>query len=267
LNYRLGKLPAKADLRRLRMALFTSAVLAAPPATCDRTYGLTDWTPMGNSGEDAPPPGVRVCGDCAYAGIGHAIMAWSLGAAKKPLILSANTIVDAYAAGTGYDPATGAGDNGAALINVLEQHRTIGIGGNKNVGYAGVDLTDPIHTRQAIYYFGGAYVGLMLPQTAMEQTQANLVWTKPWYSETIGGHCVYILSYDATHIWCITWGQIQCMTWEFFFAYCDESFVIVDPLWIGENDMSPVGLNIPALIAAQNVVNARSLSPPVQIAA
>lgn len=259
----LGKTPAVADPRRLRMALYTAAVLPDPPATSDRTFGITEWTPMGNSGEDEPPPGVRVCGDCAYAAIGHAIMAWSMATAKKPLILSAQTIVQAYATGTGYDPVSGAGDNGAALINVLEQQRGVGIGGNKCLAYAGVDLSDPIHTRQAIHYFGGAYIGLMLPESAMQQTDAGLVWTKPWFSPTIGGHAIQLLSYDANHIWAITWGKIQCMTLEFYQAFCDEAFVVVDPLWMDDKDMSPVGLNLAALVAAQTVVNTRSFRPPL----
>ena len=57
------------------------------------------------------------------------------------------------------------------------------------------------------------------------------------------------------------------MTWEFYTSFCDEAFVVVDPLWLDANDMSPVGLNLAALTAAQYVVNARPTPPPASLAA
>ena len=218
MKYLLGKHAPKADARRFMLASYTSAQLPAPPAQCDRTYGITDWTPMGNCGEDAPPPGVKVCGDCAYAGIGHMIMAWSMGSTKKPLILPDTTIVQAYADGTGYNPVTGLGDNGSNLMDVLEQHRLKGIGGNQNVGHGALDIRNQTQIMQAVYLFGGAYIGVQLPASAEEQTEANLTWTTPWFSPIKGGHCVPIVAYTATHLWCITWAKFQAMTWDFFSA-------------------------------------------------
>ncbi|HEX3732609.1 MAG TPA: hypothetical protein VHU91_06795 [Mycobacteriales bacterium] len=266
MNYKLGKHAATADPRRLMMSAFTSARLPAPPATCDRTYGITDWTPMGNSGEDAPPPGVKVCGDCAYAGPGHMVMAWSMGTTKKPLIIPDTEIVAAYASGTGYNPVTGAGDNGSSMPAVCEQWRTKGIGGNKITAYGALDQSRQVSIQQAVYLFGAAFVGLMLPQSAMQQTEANLVWTTPWFSPIIGGHAVPILAYDAVHIWLITWAKIQCATWDFLFRYMDEAFACIDPLWIASDGLAPdSGLNVPALVADLDLVSAKPTLPPSQL--
>jgi hypothetical protein len=248
-----GKLPAKADPRRLMFASYTAAALPAPPATCDRTYGLTAWGMMGND---------RL-GDCAYAAVGHHIQAWSLGTTKKPLTLSDETIIGAYAAGTGYNPATGQGDNGSVMLNVLEQWRTQGIGGNKILASAGLDLRNPAHIKEAIYYYGGVYAGFNLPKSAEEQTEANTVWSSPWFSPIIGGHAIALLSYTSEYVWAITWGKVQCLTWDFLFRYIDEAFVIVDPLWISGTGVSPSNLKIDALIADLGVVARVNLAPPV----
>lgn len=263
---KLGKHAAKADARRLMLAAYMSATLPAPPATCDRTYGITDWTAMGNSGEDEPPPGVKVCGDCAYAAPGHMVMGWSMGTAKTPLIIPAPEIVAAYAAGTGYNPVTGLGDNGSSMPSVCEQWRSTGIGGNKISAYGALDLRNPVAIQQAVYLFGGAYIGLNLPGSAEQQTDANLVWTTPWFSPIIGGHAVCILSYDAVHAWLITWGKIQCATWDFLFRYMDEAFACIDPLWVGTNGLAPdSGLNLPALVSSLNLVTAQPAPLPSQL--
>jgi hypothetical protein len=248
-----GKQPARADARRIQLAVYQSAILPPAPVTCDRTYGLTDWGVMRND----------TIGLCAYASAGHMQMGWSLGARKKAVIIPDADIVQAYAVGTGYDPATGAGDNGSNLLNVQEQWRTAGIAGNRIVASGALDLRNAGSIREAVYYYGGAYIGVMLPASAEQQTDAGLVWTTPWFSPIVGGHAVPILSYDAHHVWLITWGKVQCATWDFIFRYCDEAYAIVDPLWITADSVAvDSGLNISALVADIAAVNAIAPAPP-----
>jgi hypothetical protein len=256
MNRCLGKHPARADARRVQFAAYTTGTLPAPPASTDRTYGIDPWGVMGND----------TIGLCAYASIGHLIMAWSKGAAGKPLVLTDSVIVDAYATGTGYNPATGAGDNGSNLLNVLGQWHTDGIGGNKNAAYGALDLRDPTQTKEAVHYYGGAYVGVMLPQSAMQQTDANLTWTTPWFSPIIGGHAFPVLSYDANHLWCVTWGKVQAITWDFYFRYCDEAYAVIDPAWFAVSGVSPSNLNLDALVADLSAMAAPP-QPPLSRAA
>jgi hypothetical protein len=248
----LGKHAAKADPRRLMMSSYMSSTLPAPPRSCDRTYGITDWGQMGND---------RL-GDCAYAAPGHMVMAWSMGTTKKPIIIPDSEIIAAYASGTGYNPVTGANDNGSAMPDVCEQWRSSGIGGNRISAYGALDTRNTVAIKQSIYLFGSAYVGIMLPQTAMQQTEAGLAWTVPYFSEVIGGHAIPLQSYDDDHVWTPTWGKNQCMTWEFLLRYMDEAFACINALWIGADGNAPdSGLNLNALVSDLNVITTPAPMP------
>jgi hypothetical protein len=248
-----GKLAPKADARRLMFSTYQAAALPAPPATCDRTYGLTDWGAMGNNR----------FGCCAYSAVGHHIQAWSLGTTKKPLTFADDVILGAYASGTGFNPITGQGDNGSSMLNVCDQWRTQGIGGNKILASAALDLRDPAHIKEVIYYYGGVYAGFQLPASAEQQTSANTVWTVPWFSPIIGGHAIALLSYTADYVWAVTWGKVQCISWDFILKYIDEAYATVDPLWVSTTGVSPSNLRLDALVADLGSVTRLNLAPPV----
>ena len=52
-------------------------------------------------------------GDCTCAAAGHLIMEWTANAQSKMVTPTDKQIVAAYSAITGYNPTTGANDNGA----------------------------------------------------------------------------------------------------------------------------------------------------------
>ena len=249
----LGKLPAREDPRRMMFASYRNAELPPPPPECDRTYGYLDWGILGN----------HRAGCCAYAAVAHHGQAWSLGTTGDAIQITEHQVLQAYSEGTGYDPHTGANDFGANMIEVQEHWRTVGFGTNKIVAYAGVDLRDPQNTKEAIYHYGGAYSGVQLPQTAMQQTEAGLTWTVPYFSSMLGGHAITILSYTSTHLWCVTWGQIQAMTWEFYMKYADESYAVINPLWILPDGQSPSGLSVDRLVQDLAAVASGPGGPPV----
>src|SRR5208283_2701894 len=86
----------------------------------------------------------------------------------------------------------------------------------------------------AVYLLYGAYIGIQVPQSAMDQFNAGQPWTIVLGSPIEGGHCIYIVGYNATGPVCITWGKKQQMDWNFFDTYCDEAYVVIDSLdaWI-----------------------------------
>ena len=65
-------------------------------------------------------------GDCTCAAAGHLIMEWTSLAQPKMFTPTDPQIVAAYSAITGYNPKTGANDNGAAELDVLNYWRKTG---------------------------------------------------------------------------------------------------------------------------------------------
>src|SRR5438132_7532693 len=86
--------------------------------------------------------------------------------------------------------------------------------------------------KAAVYLFGGIDIGIQLPLSAEAEVAAGMPWTQTSGEPgTWGGHAVNVVSYDASGIICVTWGQLQRMTWEFFTKYCDEAYAILPSDW------------------------------------
>src|SRR5579863_10642044 len=101
---KLGKQDARHDPRALLLASYITPALPAPPTTFDLTSKMpADWGMMDND----------QIGDCTCAAAGHLIMEWTANAGKKMVTPTDKQIVAAYSAITGYNPTTGANDNGA----------------------------------------------------------------------------------------------------------------------------------------------------------
>ena len=116
---KLGKGAARHDPRTLLLASYITPALPAPPATCDLTAKVgSSWGMMDND----------QIGDCTCAAAGHLIMEWTANAGKKMITPTDQQIVAAYSAITGYNPVTGANDNGAqrnrrAELLAADRHR------------------------------------------------------------------------------------------------------------------------------------------------
>jgi hypothetical protein len=185
-------------------------------------------------------------GDCTCAAAGHLIQCWSTNAGA-PTVPTDDQVVVAYSAITGYDPATGTNDNGAAELDVLNYWRHTGIAGNKLSSYVAVDPTRPQEVCDAIWLFGGVYLGLEMPESAEQQTAAGRPWTTVWYSPIIGGQAVPAVGYDPQYLKVITWGQVQLVGWEFLARRCDEAYALLNSDWISSRGTSPSGFDLKTL--------------------
>lgn len=87
--------------------------------------------------------------------------------------------------------------------------------------------------RYGIYAFRGLMAGLMLPISAQKQFNKGKDWAittdddESW-AGSWGGHAVYVVGYTPDGLFCITWGQLQFMTWGFWYRYCDECYAVID---------------------------------------
>ncbi len=236
-HVRLGKLPARSDVRTLSLARYLDrGALPEPPPRLDLTTGVGDWPMYGND---------RV-GDCTTAAAGHMIEAWTAAAAGRPVEITERAVLEAFDAVKVVDPATG--EEGAVELDVLTLWRSAGIGGHRIGAFARVSIGDHVLLRTAAGLFGGVYIGLQLPVTA--QGQPVWDWTGrldgPAAPGSWGGHAVDVVGYDDSGLTVVTWGGLQELTWSFWDRYCDEAYAVlsVDFLAAGK---SPQGLDLPAL--------------------
>lgn len=242
---KLGKLAPRHDPRTLRLERYTSR-LPTPPATVDWSKKVTSLGMMLND---------RI-GDCTCATAGHMIQTWTANDAAQVTIADAD-VLRAYSAVSGYDPATGANDNGAVELDVLKYWQRTGIGGHKLFAFAAIPVGDVVTLRQAVWLFGGAYIGVSLPQLAMDQVAAGRPWTLPsWYDRLrgrgriIGGHAVSICAYTPTAFYVHTWGQVQPVSLSWLARYADELWAVLPVSdWTNEDRQSPSGFDFATLRA------------------
>src|ERR1035441_1811578 len=238
-NKCLGRKAIVKDSRTLQFAKYLTSSLPHPPSKCDWAEGQTKWGMMLND----------KLGDCTIAGCGHAIQVWSHALGKESTVTDANVLAK-YELWDGYNPKDPNSDQGGIELNVLTDWKNSAFYGHKLDAFVAVNVANSHQVQQAIYLFGGVYIGIALPITAQNQ----LVWdvvrdngsgdSEPgsW-----GGHCVYVPGYDNTGIECITWGANQKMTPAFWAKYVDEAYALLGQDFINAKGISASGFNLTQL--------------------
>lgn len=190
-------------------------------------------------------------GDCTFASKGHIIMNWTAhtGAIVIP---TDQQILEAYADLTGYDPVTGANDNGAAMTDVNEYFRIKGIAGKKILGSLEFDTSNDIHLKQVIYLFGAADIGINLPNSAMDQFNAGQPWDVVDPDGGIdGGHDVPYFGMGAAGETGLTWAKLQSTGTSWRLKYWEEGYGLISDDWFdATTGLSPSHFNRDALWAA-----------------
>lgn len=243
---KLGKGAARHDPRALLMASYVAPSLPSPPPSTDLTAKVPAWGMMEND----------QIGDCTCAAAGHLLMEWTANAGKKMFTPSDKQIVAAYSAITGYNPTTGANDNGAVEVDVLNYWRQTGIAGHKIGAYVSLEPSNHNHIMDAVYIFEGCYIGMQLPVSAQAQVQNHQPWSVPPGGATgdgkpgsWGGHAVPVVAYDSRGVTVVTWGALQMMTWSFWEVYCDEAYAILSKDYLTGKKTTPQGFSVAQLNA------------------
>lgn len=243
---KLGCLPPKRDYRMLRFARYLVPGKIAPPPKSVNWSKAADknWHTYRNLD----------FGCCVFASMGHAVQAWSANASREYEMTDAD-VVGAYSAVTGFDPRTGANDNGTVVVDGLNYWRKTGVGGNKLGAYVAVTPSSIREVQEAMHLFGGVYLGVALPLAAQEQK----VWSAPprrfvsrfvpaWEPNSWGGHAIFAVDYDQNFVTVVTWGELKKMTWEFFIAYVQEAYALLSPSWFNNKRKAPNGFAVEELV-------------------
>lgn len=248
LKLKLGKQAPRHDPRTLLLATYVTFKLPPPPDKKDFSTKVKGaWGMMDND----------QLGDCTCAAAGHLIMEWTANAQSKMVTPPDSEIVEAYSAITGYNPTSGANDNGAVELDVLNYWRQNGIAGHKIQAFIALEPSNTTHVMDAVWIFGGCYIGMALPKTAQAQTSNKQTWSVPPQGTggdgapgSWGGHAVPVVAYDSRGLTVVTWGALQTMTWGFWAAYCDEAYAILSPDFLvqkGGKTIAPSGFDIDQL--------------------
>jgi len=239
---RLGRLPN--DPSKPRLTLRPTATIAPPPAE-DWISQVPAWNMAANDR----------AGCCTCSGAGHMVTQTEhYGQAKDVTIADADTL-KMYTALSGYNPKTGANDDGASLQDALNYWRKTGLAGYKIEAFAQIDASNLDLVRACISIFGAVYTGFNFPAGAMDQFDAGKPWTVPTTKagqKVDGGHCVPFMAYDPTGFTCVTWGKAQKLDLAFYqkyFAPENDVWVAIDTDWLTRTGNSPDGLDVATLNA------------------
>jgi hypothetical protein len=240
----LGKRPATSDPRDLQFAEYVRPEALPPPPPTFGHDGLIEtnsWRMLGND----------VAGDCVWAGAAHETMLWKA-EVKQAAHFSAASVLSDYSAFTGYDPVSGANDDGTNVREALGYRRSTGIldaNGRRHKILAYVALTpgDMTQLWQALYLFGAVGIGFEFPESAWADFDAGRKWSVIDGSRIDGGHYVPVVARrDGVRF--VTWGVETAMTKAFYKTYCDEAWAILsnEPI---VNQRSPEGFDLATLRA------------------
>jgi hypothetical protein len=244
LKFRTGKLPKLSyqNTPQYHGLMHGVAPIKAPDKV-NWTTPVSMWPMLGND---------RV-GDCTIACPLHAVQLWTADNGRQ-IIPSDECAIDDYAVTTGYNPATGANDNGAFIISILQYWMHTGLavtsGGALDVldGFAEIDPGDIAQIKAAIWMFGAVDAGVELPVEAMTQFEDGQAWTDLTGTKgSEGGHCIPLVGYDADGIYCVTWGRVQRLSWAWWKKYSSESYALLRRSWIGTKGLAPSGLSLQEL--------------------
>ena len=244
---KLGKAPRKFNAKTLFLPRYmTASVLPPPPSKVYYEYLVKTWPMYLNDS----------LGDCVFAAGGHMLENWTAHTAGEVSPVDGE-IEAAYSAVGGYVPGDASTDNGANITDFLAWWQKNPLTGDKTIaGWASIDPSNLTAVKQAIWIFGGIDIGIQVPQSAIDQFNAGQNWELVKGSPNVGGHSICVFGYGAHGCAAISWGRIVYMSWEFFAAYCDESYAIVTPDWINAKGTTEFGLDLATLQADLDALKA-----------
>jgi hypothetical protein len=251
--------PALEDYLRTGPASGTAGLLpVADSEDVNLATLVYDW-PLYCNGPDAgnPPASPDGIGDCTIAEMAHAYTALGAYAGKPQVLFAGSEIISAYSRISGYDPATGAGDNGCQMQDVLADQRQNGmtdINGNvhKVLMYAALgNPADITMLSRVLKTFGYVYIGIDCPASAQDQF-GNGPWTYVAGSPIEGGHAIGLhrrqpYGSRVGVFSMATWGALQPTTISFIQSYVREAWAVVTPDWIEANGSTCDGIALAQL--------------------
>jgi hypothetical protein len=233
-----GRKPARRDPRVPTLSKYTRRLSLAPPAPAADYYSkVASWGMALND----------TLGDCTIASIAHCIEQWSAYSGSAAAAPTDADVLAAYEAWCGYSPRDPSSDQGGDEVTVLTAWMTGGFGaGDRLTSFCTLNISDLDEIRDAVAWFGNAYLGINCPQSAVADTS---VWDVVPGSPIAGGHAVPIVGYDAKYFYVVSWGMLIPATPAFIGSYLEEAYALRSADWMAANGDTPSGLDLAQLDA------------------
>jgi hypothetical protein len=227
--HKLGALPAFRPPGLKYFVEYTTKLAKAPAVLKAKILG-----PL-------PIDGNAIYGDCTIAGVAHLIAVWNW-LFKHKVPVPSEAVIDAE-----YFKLTGGQDTGLVEANVLAAWRSTGLFGEKIAGYAPIKPSDIEGIKQAIAFYGAAYLGILCPNSAQQQFANGEPWSYVG-EQAVDGHCIVAVGYNAQGVECATWGRVVLVEWNFLAHYLTEAWVILSQQLVAAGK-DTLGVDLPALTA------------------
>jgi hypothetical protein len=231
----------------------TTDPLPNSPSYVDRESKVSAWPMYKND----------TVGDCTVAAVLHMVASFTAFSGSVPggAMFTDDEAIKIYSAVSGYNPVTGANDNGATLASVCQYMVKIGatdVNGkvHKFAAWAEVgDYTNTSLLKRITNAFGTAYLAIDFPDSAMTQFNDGLPWTYVAGSPNDGGHAIP-LQYSAENTGTmddetiITWGAEWKMNEAFWHHQGVEAVAVVSADDVNvTSGTNPAGLALTQLVS------------------
>jgi hypothetical protein len=185
------------------------------------------------------------------------LAAWH--AKKTWITISDDEVLNAYTKLTGWTKVA-AHDPGMDVVTGLNFAIQTGFAGHKLGGFCrsiyvpgdgrwGIDkhAVARIGLARLLCGFGGAALAIDSPYKAYINPDG------PWLAADLdarieGSHCIPIIGYDSSWIYCITWGQVVKMDWAFLASTSKELYFAYAQDWLTENGSADLHFSGPEMI-------------------
>jgi hypothetical protein len=186
-------------------------------------------------------------GCCTIAAVGHAVQTWSVNAGSE-ITVPDSTVLAYYEQWDGYVSGDSSTDNGGVELDVLNDWKSSSFGGHKLLAYADPDIRNLAEVKQAINLFGGVYIGTNVTNQVMNNANdPSIPWDQTGDTSSAGGHAVFVLKYDESFLYFVSWGQIYKMTVAYWQANVDEAHALLAQDWMETSGLDPQGFNLTQL--------------------
>ena len=239
-NRCLGKKPFTPDHRDLALSKYLNKRILANQVPAALNLATDFPAPDGSQPDwDMDALGNDTAGCCVFAGPGH--LTTLVGAITgKPSVVTKDMVISIYSKLTGYNPVTGANDNGYVIRDMLNYWKNTGLYGHKILAFAGVNWKDPDEVAIAQWLGCGVIGGFQLPIVSQNQVdaQGRQLWYVPtggWPAGqdpgTWGGHCIFIPGTSPGMDEGNSWGERTHWTADWRIQCCDEMWIVIPDHW------------------------------------